>query len=137
MQPYVKHEWYDGEVIVEELLNHIEEGIASVTENFNNYDVNKVFETAEAMNAAHQAGLIPVGAVCYVVEEENGGIFKNVEGNLVPFANQGSGGGGSVSSDYTFDTVAEMNAAINAGIVEDGATCYVREELIHADSTNY
>lgn len=46
---------------------------------------------------------------------------------------------GEVTStpDYVFDTVDEMNAAIAAGTVEDGATCYIKEDIINADSTNY
>ena len=137
MQPYVKHEWYDGEVIVEELLNHIEEGIAATTENFNLYDRNFVYNTADAMNTAFQGGLIPDGTVCYVIDDiDNNGIYKVVNDELIWVANLG-GSGGSTSSDYMFATVAAMNEAIANGSVEDGATCYVEEELIHADSTHY
>lgn len=35
---------------------------------------------------------------------------------------------GRMHNDYTFTTIAEMNAAIQAGQIEDGATIYCKEE---------
>ena len=40
-------------------------------------------------------------------------------------------------NDFVFSSVAQMNAAIQAGTVPNGASCYVTEEFVNADTTQY
>lgn len=61
-------------------------------------------------------------------------VQQTIEGEVQPEQDLGEV---TSTPDYVFDTVDEMNVAIAAGTVEDGATCYVREDIINADTTNY